>query len=79
MYKKLSFAGLLVLLLAATAFAQFEVSPDHFDGTTPRTSQTAQRPKSVTKKTVANRSRSAQAKKRLAAKQHKPERVIAKK
>lgn len=42
MFSRLSYIGLpafFLLLFAAPAFAQFEVSPDHFDGPPPATTK----------------------------------------
>jgi hypothetical protein len=42
------------LLLAAPAFAQFEVSPDHYDAASPKAAQKAQHPKTI-HKTIATK------------------------
>ncbi|HZU32187.1 MAG TPA: hypothetical protein VFB79_13805 [Candidatus Angelobacter sp.] len=81
MYKNLIWLGLFALLLAAPASGQFEVSPDHFDEPVQHAPQQARHVKhttrTVAKKQVPSGAR-ANNKKQLA-KQHKPERVIARK
>lgn len=42
------------LLLAAPAFAQFEVSPDHYDAASPKAAQKVQHPKTI-HKTIATK------------------------
>jgi hypothetical protein len=43
------------LLFAAPAFAQFEVSPDHFDAAPPKATQKVQHAKTVHKTTATKR------------------------
>jgi hypothetical protein len=43
------------LLLAAPAFAQFEVSPDHFDAAPPKAAQKVQHAKTIHKAAAAKR------------------------